>query len=392
MMRLTRQTYGHGEQIMDRATLLKKIFWNLQQPWHFRQHPSPSTLSVKASVKGLQTALLANRGSMLTRTLSAVWHRPITLEKLDQLLISFYQEGADQRVWHAQARLIDGSECNFGLIVARAQGPSSELTQRDFANLQQLYAVKPDYCVTPYQLASLPKPANATVYSVEWLKDHKELVFEISQQGGVFLVNAVGAHHYFSPQMSRRIWRQIMTILWHYPGLRAVNIQAGDFVGQFTDNATEIDLKLTTAREIHPHSAPIEQIHAMLDCAITASGYLSDGKQPFNRKMQQEVFQPRMQAVLQRRFGKQAETMANQQWDLFHQGIFSQQEDGLRQDCILATYDGLCADHPTDAAWHYTQAYWTAYADAVTTSRLPPSWWFPAANVRPLLDQLTPVR
>jgi hypothetical protein len=226
-------------------------------------------------------------------------------------------------------------------------------------------------------------------YTVEWLDQHKELVFEITRDGGVFLVNAAGSHHAFSPHMSRQIWRQIMTILWYYPGLQGVNIQAGDFVGRLSNNGTEIDLKLTTARECRPAPDPETRIHAMLEVAITASGYLSANRQPFDRQMSEEVFVHRMQAVLQRRFGHQALKLARQQWPLFCQGAFAQQEDGLKTDCILATYDRLRDGHAARTAWRETQQYWMAYTHAVETGTLPPSWWFPSAEIPLLLDQLT---
>src|SRR5947209_2006408 len=69
-------------------------------------------------------------------------------------------------------------------------------------------------------------------YTVEWLEDYKELVFEITLDGGVFLINAHGTHRRFSPPASRQIWRRLVEILWWYPQLRGVNIQAGDFVGR----------------------------------------------------------------------------------------------------------------------------------------------------------------
>jgi hypothetical protein len=214
-------------------------------------------------------------------------------------------------------------------------------------------------------------------------------VFEIARDGGVFLVNAVGSHHAFSPHMSRWIWRQIMTILWYYPGLQGVNIQAGDFVGRLSNDATEVEIKLTTAREYRPDPDPATRIHAMLDVAITASGYLSTNRQPFDRQMSEAVFVHRMQAVLQRRFGPQALQLARQQWSLFRQGALAQQEDWLKADCILATYDRLRDGHAAETAWRETQHRWMAYATAVETGALSPSWWFPAAEIPRLLKQLT---
>ena len=372
---------------MDRAALLQKIFWNLQQPWHFRRQPDPADLSVNATVKGLQTLLLAEQGAMLSHTLQAVWGRPVDLEDLQQLIITLYQEGADQRVWRAHVTLADGDQRFFGLIVARAPGPGSDLTERDFSNLQYLYTQQSHYCVAPYLQGYLP--GGVTAYTVEWLDQHKELVFEITRDGGVFLVNAAGSHHAFSPHMSRRIWRQIMTILWYYPGLQGVNIQAGDFVGRLSPDGTELEIKLTTARECRPDPDPATRIHAMLAVAITASGYLSTNRQPFDRQMSEEVFVHRMQAVLQRRFGHQALQRAQNQWSLFRQGAFAQQEDWLKADCILATYDRLRDGHSVETAWRETRQRWMAYAHAVETGALPPSWWFPADEIPQLLNQLT---
>src|SRR5262249_49386167 len=144
----------------------------------------------------------------------------------------------------------------------------------------------------------------------------KELVFEITLDGGVFLSNAHGAHHRFSQQASRQIWRRLVEILWWYPQLRGVNIQAGDFVG-LVQAAGQVGLKLTTARALAPDAPPVEQIHTMLGYLITASGYLSDGQQPFPRQMPREVFVSRMQAVLRRRFGDRAPELAQRQWALF---------------------------------------------------------------------------
>jgi hypothetical protein len=372
---------------MDRSALLQKIFWNLQQPWHCRRQPDPAALSVNTTVKGLQTLLLDEEGAMLAHTLQAVWGRPVDLEDLQQLMMTLYQEGADQRVWRAHATMADGSQRFFGLIVARTPGPSSDLTQRDFRNLQRLQIRQPRYCVTPYRQGYLS--GGIAAYTVEWLDQHKELVFEITRDGGVFLVNAAGSHRVFSPHMSRRIWRQIMTILCYYPGLQGVNIQAGDFVGRLSHNGTEIDLKLTTARECRPEPDPATRIHAMLDVAITASGYLSTNRQPFDRQMREEVFVHRMQAVLQRRFGHQALARARQQWSLFRQGAFAQQEDGLKADCMLATYDRLRDGRSAATAWRETWQRWMAYAHAVETGALPPSWWFPADEIPLLLNQLT---
>ncbi|MDH3599332.1 MAG: hypothetical protein OEU26_06785, partial [Candidatus Tectomicrobia bacterium] len=352
-----------------------------------RRQSDPAELSVNATVKGLQALLLAAEGAMLSRTIEAVWGQPVDLEDLQQLMITLYQEGTEQRVWRAQVTRSDGDQRFFGLIVARAPGPSSDLTQRDFRNLQRLHTRQPRYCATPYTQGDFS--AGVAVYTVEWLDQHKELVFEITRDGGVFLVNAAGSHHAFTPHMSRRIWRQIMTILWYYPGLQGVNIQAGDFVGRLSNDETEVDLKLTTARECHSDPDPATRIHAMLGVAITASGYLSTNRKPFDRQMREEVFVHRMQAVLRRRFRHQALKLARQQWSLFRQGAFAQQEDWLKADCMLATYDRLRDGHSVETAWRETQQRWMAYAHAVETGALPPSWWFPAAEIPLLLDQLT---
>ncbi len=371
---------------MDHSALLKKFFWNLRQPWHFRHQPDPAALSVSDTVKGLQALLLAEQGAFLVHTLRAVWRRDVILEELEQLIIAFYQEGADQRVWRVQATLTDGSTHPFGIIVARAPGRSSELTQRDFTNLRQLQAQLPRACVTPHVWGMLA--TDVTAFTVEWLEQYQELVFDITRNGGVFLVNAVGMRHAFSPQMSRRIWRRIMAILSAYPGLRAVNIQAGDFVGHPLDNGADIDLKLTTARELRPDSGPVARIHDMLGYAITASGYLSDGKQPFDRHLNEKEFMHRMHAVLRRRFGEQAHNRARQQWTLFQQGALARQEDELKDDCILATYDHLSTEAAAEPAWRETRQRWMAYAAAVQAGTLPPSWWFPAAELPLVLNRL----
>jgi hypothetical protein len=371
---------------MDRTALLRKIWWNLQQPWYLRRQPDPADLSVTATVKGLQALLLAEHGAILRHTLAAVWQRPVAIEELARLDIAFYQEGADQRVWHAQATLADGSTRSFGIIVARTPGASSDLTQRDFVNLQRLQAHQPRYCVRPYVSGWLP--GEVAAYTVEWLELYKEVVFEITVAGGVFLVNAHGAPRHLSPQTSRHIWRRIVEVLWQYPGLQAVNIQAGDFVARLADGAAEIDLKLTTARQLDADPGPVGQIQTILASVITASGYLSDGQRPFDRHMRQEVFVPRMHAVLRRRFADQALSLAQRQWELFAQGAFAGQEDSLKEDCILATYHHLRRHQSAVSAWRATCQRWQAYAAAVQAHTLPPSWWFPAAEVPLLLARL----
>ena len=374
---------------MDRRLLLTKIFWNLQANWHFRHHPEAQTLSVQDTVKGLQRLLLAEHGALLQQTLQRVATRCVSLETLSRLDIALYQEGIDQRVWRAQATLMDGTTLRFGIIVARAPGASSRLTQGDFTHLQTLYAQQPRYCVTPYVCGTAPVAGGVAAYTVEWLEDYKELVFEIALDGGVFLINAHGAHRRFSPQASRHIWQRLIESLWWYPRLRGVNIQAGDFVGRVHTDA-QVEIKLTTARILVPEATPAEQIHAMLGCLITASGYLSDGLQPFQRQMSRAAFVSRLQTVLRRRFGEQARERAQRQWTLFQNGAFAQQEDWLKEDCLLATYDRWRADLPADRAWQKTRQDWLAYAEAIQVGRLPASWWFPAADIPGVLDRLAP--
>src|SRR5215470_16904927 len=361
---------------MDKQLLLSKISWHLQSNWHWRHQPVPQALSVPETVKGLQALLLAEQGAMLQQTLQLAYARPVPLEALSRLTIALYQEGVDQRVWRAQATLLDGTARPFGIIVARAPGASSVLTQRDFANLQTLHRQQARYCVTPYVYGTAPVAGGVAAYTVEWLDEYKELVCEITLDGGVFLINAHGAQRRFSPQESRQIWRCMVTILWRYPTVRAVNIQAGDFVVRQRANGP-IELKLTTARELALDPTPAEQMHAILGCMITASGYLSDGQQPFHRQMSCEAFLSRLQAVLRRRFGDRAPELAQRQWALFQSGAFAQQEDWLKADCLLATYDRWCTDYPAALAWQKTCQHWLEYAETVHAGRLPASWWFP---------------
>ena len=155
-------------------------------------------------------------------------------------------------------------------------------------------------------------------------------------------------------------------------------------------NDGQFELKLTTARDLRPKPGPAAHLHMILCSVITASGYLSDGHQPFNRQMSKSVFQHRMQAVLQRRFGNQAKRLAHQQWHLFQDGAFAQQEDGLKEDCIRATYDFLRSKKHPITAWQKTRQYWMAYVDAVQADVYPDSWWFPIAEIPAMLNQLTP--
>jgi hypothetical protein len=372
---------------MQRATLLSKIFWHLQETWHLCRCPTPHDLSVTDTVKGLQALLLAAQNAVLEQTLHRTFARPVACSELQRLDIALYQEGTDQRVWRAQAMLQDGTWRPFGIIAARTPAASSSLTRQDFHNLQALHARQPQYCVTPYVYGAMPIASGVAAYTMEWLDDYKELVFEITRDGGSFFINAHGAHRYFPPQESRQIWRHLVEILWWYPGLRRVNIQAGDFVGRLQGDG-RMALKLTTAREFLPDTTPVAHLHTILRSLITASGYLSDGRCPFDRHMTQAVFVRRMQAVLQRRFGASAATLAQQQWALFQQGVFTRQEDWLKQDCILATYDRLRAEDAVPVAWQRTCQIWTAYAQAVYHGRLPASWWFPAAEVPAMLHQV----
>jgi hypothetical protein len=376
---------------MDRATLAQKIAWQLQPSWHFRGAAEAAEWSVKDTVKALQALLLADCGAFLQQTLSLAAQRPVDLETLAQLVITLFQEGTVQRVWRAQGTLSNGTRCVFGMIVARAPGASQAVTQRDFHYLQQLHARQPQYCVQPY--VDSPAAAGLAAFSVQWLESHKELVFEIVRDGGVFFVNATGHHRAFSPDMSRRIWRRIIAILWSYPSLCGVNIQAGDFVGQFRDDAPDdrgdFDLKLTTARDLRPDPGPVARLRDLLGYGITASGYLSDGQTPFERQMTEAVFMHRMQAILQRRFRDRAHRLAQHQWTLFEQGIFARQEDHLKEDYVLATYDHLHAELAVEPAWRETCQRWTAYAEAVQSGAFAPSWWFPAPDIPQVLDRLT---
>ncbi|HEY7491450.1 MAG TPA: hypothetical protein VIH59_10125, partial [Candidatus Tectomicrobia bacterium] len=48
----------------------------------------------------------------------------------------------------------------------------------------------------------------------------------------------------------------------------------------------------------------------------------------------------------------------------------------------------LRADYPPPLAWSRTHQHWTTYANAVQAGQLPPSWWFPAADIPVVLDRL----
>ena len=104
--------------------------------------------------------------------------------------------------------------------------------------------------------------------------------------------------------------------------------------------------------------------------------------------MSEPVFVHRMQAILKRRFGDQALSAAQQQWELFDQGVFAQQEDDLKQDCILATYDHLVTENTAEIAWQVTCQHWLSSAQTVQQGELPSSWWFPATEIAPLLNRL----
>ncbi|MBM3224820.1 MAG: hypothetical protein FJZ47_13585 [Candidatus Tectomicrobia bacterium] len=372
---------------MDAHLLRTKIFWNLQANWHRRAQTAPETLTIPETVQGVQRLLLAEDGAMLQQTLQQAAPEPVNLEALQRLEIALYQEGLDQRVWRAQATFAHGPTRLFGIIVARAPGASSTLTSDDWRHLCTLHAQQPHYCATPYLCGTAPVGAGVTVYTVEWLEAYKELVFEIAFDGGVFLVNAHGAQRHLSPQLSRQIWQRIIAILCAYPQLRRVNVQAGDFVGQCHADG-HVTLKLTTARALDLAAPPEEHLHALLRGLITASGYLSDGQQPFQRDMTQDMFLHRMQAVLQRRFGARAPALAQRQWRIFQQGGFAQQEDWLRDDCLRGTYESLCAAVPASDAWQETSRRWQAYITAVQSGRLPACWWFPPAEIITRLEQL----
>lgn len=175
---------------MDRASLTQKIAWHLQPLWHFRGANHKAEWSVKQTVKALQTLLLADDGAFLQQTLSQAAQQPVGLEMLEQLVITLFQEGAVQRVWRAQATFADGATGSFGIIAARASGTSQAITQREFDHLQQLHTRQPQHCVKPYVNGASMDNGGASgsiaAFSVEWLDTHKELVFEIVRDGGVF--------------------------------------------------------------------------------------------------------------------------------------------------------------------------------------------------------------
>ena len=372
---------------MDSSQLPARMFWHLQKNWHLRHQPGAQEASLAGTVRGLQALLLDDAATVLPDTLRQVFSRPVSLSELHRLDIAYFQEGREQRVWRARTRLQDGTAGTFGLIIARSAGASHEVTRRDFVNLQRLFALQPRYCVQPYVQGTAPVAGGLAAYTVEWCEAHKELVFEVSRDGGTFLFNNPEAHRHFSPESSRGVWRRVADVLCWYPGLRAVNVQAGDFIGR-TEPDGRVDLKLTTARQMAPDTSPEADIAAMLRCVITASGYLSDGRQPFDRGMPREAFMARMQRVLERRFGDRAAAMARQQWDLFRTGVFARQEDWLKEDCVLGTFDRWRADRPAGAAWRETKRRWLAYAEAVRAGRVSPSWWFPVGEIPGLLERL----
>lgn len=363
------------------------MFWRLQKNWHLRRQPDAQEVSLAETVKGLQALLLDDAAAVLSGTLRQVFSRPVRLSDLHRLDIAFFQEGREQRVWRAQASLQDGAAGAFGLIMARSAGASHDVTQRDFGHLKRLFAMQPRYCVRPYAQGTAPVAGGLAAYTVEWCAAHKELVFEVSRDGGTFLINNPEAHRHFSLQASRGVWRRLVEVLCWYPGLRGVNVQAGDFIAQVEPDG-QVDLKLTTARQMASDTSPETHIAAMLQGVITASGYLSDGRQPFDRGMSREAFLRRMQRVLARRFGDRAAAMARQQWELFRAGIFARQEDWLKEDCVLGTFDRWRGDCPAQAAWRETRRRWLAYAEAVQAGRVAPSWWFPAAAIPGLLERL----
>src|SRR5262249_60274720 len=111
----------------------------------------------------------AEEGALVQYTLQRACARCVSLEALSRLDIALYQEGIDQRVWRAQATLMDGTTQCFGIIVARAPGASSLLTQRDFSHLQTLHAQQARYCVAPYVCGVAPVARAAAACTSEWL-------------------------------------------------------------------------------------------------------------------------------------------------------------------------------------------------------------------------------
>ena len=372
---------------MGDSRLQDKLFWHLRKNWHLRHQPDDQEVSLAQTVKGLQALLLDDAGAILRDTLCQVFSRPVEHAELHRLDVAFFQEGREQRVWRAQATLENGEVGVFGLIIARSAGHGNDVTQRDFGHLSRLFAIRPNHCVRPFVQGAAPVAGGLAAYTVEWCEEHKELVFEVSRDGGTFLTNNPEAHGHFSPRASRDVWRRVTQVLCWYPELRGVNIQAGDFIGR-AGAAGQPDIKLTTARHMVSEVSPPEHIAAMLGCMITASGYLSDGRRPFDRDMTFESFIASMQGVLGRRFGDRAPAMARRQWEYFRSGDFARQEDWLKQDCVLGTFDRWRASYPLEAAWRETKGRWLAYADAVQAGRVDPSWWFPAAEIPGLLERL----
>ena len=372
---------------MDRSQLPAKTFWHLRKKWHLRHPPGAPEVSLGTTVKGLQALLLDDAAAVLSDTLRRVFARSVGISELRRLDIAFFQEGREQRVWRARASLQDGTAGTFGLIMARSAGVSHDVTHRDFGHLQHLFAIQPRYCVRPYVQGTAPVAGGLAAYTVEWCEAHKELVFEVSRGGGTFLINHPEAHQNFSLRASRGVWRRLAEVLCWYPDLRSVNVQAGDFIGRVGLDG-RVDLKLTTGRQMVSDTSPEAHIEAMLKCMITASGYLSDGRRPFDRGMPYESFVLRMRRVLARRFGDRALAMARQQWELFQAGVFARQEDWLKEDCVLGTFDRWRTDCPVDAAWRETEQRWLAYAEAVRTGHVVPSWWFPAGEIPGLLERL----
>ena len=372
---------------MGDSSLRDKLFWHLRKTWHLRHRPDDREVSLAQTVGGLQGMLLDEAGAVLPDTLRQVFDRPVATADLRRLDVAFFQEGREQRVWRAQPTLETGETGTFGLIIARSAGPGNDVTRRDFGHLSRLFAIQPRHCVRPFAPGTAPVAGGLAAYTVEWCGEHRELVFEVSRDGGTFLINHPEAHRHFSPQASRGVWRRVAEVLCWYPELRGVNVQAGDFIGRVAPDGRP-DLKLTTAREWASGPSPPDHIAAMLGCMITASGYLSDGRTPFDRNMSQESFLPRMRRVLERRFGDRAAAMARQQWELFRAGAFARQEDWLRQDCVLGTFDRWRVGRRAEAAWRETTSRWLAYADAVQAGSAAPSWWFPAAEIPGLLERL----
>ena len=219
---------GEGATIVTANNGLRdKLFWHLRKTWHLRHAPDDGEVSLAQTVGGLQGMLLDEAGAVLTDTLCQVFERPVATADLRRLDVAFFQEGREQRVWRAQATLETGETGTFGLIIARSAGPGNDVTRRDFGHLSRLFATNPRYCVRPYRQAAAPVAGGLAAYTVEWCGAHRELVFEVSRDGGTFLINRPEAHRHFSPQASRGVWRRVAEVLCWYPELRGCQRPGG---------------------------------------------------------------------------------------------------------------------------------------------------------------------